>query len=142
MLWGGKRVVARVLTFNFKGSTITDAQKRGLTYLPGYKGILLDKNLIEEEIMKTSDDILESLPKYIDRSKRGLNLPLEVGSFLTPSENDSYLIEERNVRMASNIQAYLDSDLIKGTPLIILGSAHNSGIVDLLNQEGYKNCHF
>ena len=139
---GWKRVLASVLTFNIKGSTITDAQKRGLTFLPGYQGILLNRDVIADVKTKTASEVLKYLPNLIQNTERGLNLPLEVGPFLTPSEDDSYILDERNVRMVSNIVTYLDSDLVNETPLAIVGAAHNPGMIDLLRQDGYKRCNF
>ena len=139
---GWKRVLASLLTFNIKGSTITDAQKRGLTFLPGYQGILLNRDVIAEVKTKTSKDVLKYLPNLLQNTERGLNLPLEVGPFLTPSEDDSYILNDRNLRMVSNIVDYLDSGLIKGTPLAIVGAAHNPGMIELLREDGFTRCNF
>ncbi len=139
---GWQRVLARVITFNFFGSTISAAQKKGLTFLPGYNAVLLNKKVIKREKTDTAEDVLKLLPSMIEKSEKGLNLPLEVGQFLTPSSSESYILEARNVRMASNIITYLDNDLVKGTPLVILGSAHNPGIADLLKADGFEKCDF
>ena len=139
---GWKRVLASLLTFNIKGSTITDAQKRGLTFLPGYQGILLNRDIIAEVKTKTARDVLKYLPNLLQNTERGLNLPLEVGAFLTPTEDDSYILDERNVRMVSNIVTYMESGLLKGTPLAIVGMAHNPGMIDLLREDGYSRCNF
>ena len=139
---GWKRVLASLLTFNIKGSTITEAQKRGLTFLPGYQGILLNRDVIAEVKTNTASEVLRYLKNLNQNTERGLNLPLEVGSFLTPSEDDSYILDERNVRMVSNIMTYLRSNLINETPLAIVGSAHNPGMIDLLRQDGFKRCNF
>ena len=82
------------------------------------------------------------LSGLIQNAQEGLNLPLEVGSFLTPSEDDSYILEARNVRMASNIVTYLESEDVRGTPLVLLGAAHNPGMIELLKNDGYKRCNF
>ena len=139
---GWQRTLARVLTFNFFGSTISDAQKKGLTFFAGYNTVLLDKKVIKRGKTETAQDILELLPSLIRKSQNGLNLPLEVGQFLTPSTDDSYILEARNVRMASNIITYLDNRLVKGTPLVILGAAHNPGIAELLTADGFEKCDF
>jgi hypothetical protein len=44
--------------------------------------------------------------------------------------------------MASNITTYLDNRLVQGTPLVILGAAHNPGIAELLAADGFEKCDF
>lgn len=139
---GWQRILARVITFNFFGSTISAAQKKGLTFLPGYNAVLLNKKVIKREKTETAQDVLKLLPSLIENSEKGLNLPLEVGQFLTPSTDESYILEARNVRMASNITTYLDNRLVQGTPLVILGAAHNPGIAELLAADGFEKCDF
>lgn len=137
---GWQRTLAKISTFNFAGSTISVAQKRGLTFLPGYDAILLDNDVIQKEKTETAKEVLYHLSGLIQNADQGLNLPLEVGPFLTPSEEDSYLLEARNVRMVSNILTYLGSRDVRGTPLIIVGAAHNPGMIKLLNNDGYERC--
>lgn len=139
---GWQRVLARVITFNFFGSTISVAQKKGLSFLPGYDAVMLNKEVISRDETDTADDVLVLLPDLIDKSTKGLNLPLEVGEFLTPSSDESYILEARNVRMASNIITYLDHEDVSGTPIVILGSAHNEGIAKLLETNDFKKCEF
>lgn len=139
---GWQRILARVITFNFFGSTISAAQKDGLTFLPGYNAVLLDKKVIERAKTETAEDVLKLLPSMIEKTEDGLNLPLEVGQFLTPSTSESYILDARNVRMASNVITYLDNELVKGTPLVILGSAHNPGMAELLKADGFEKCEF
>jgi len=139
---GWQRVVARILTFNFFGSTISVAGKNGLTFLAGYNAVRLNKKIIKKAPTKTVDDIKNLLPKLLPYTRKGLNLPLEVGEFLTPSSSDAYILKARNIRMTANLISYLEDDNIVGTPLVIIGAAHNKGMMKLLEQDGYKRCDF
>ncbi|GAB4418895.1 MAG: hypothetical protein OHK0056_28680 [Bacteriovoracaceae bacterium] len=140
---GWQRALLQGLTFNFFGSTITVAQKNGLAFLPGYNAILLDKDVIAKADTNTAEEILELLPKYKGMTNEGINLPLEVGEFLTPSSDNSYILEARNLRMAKNIVTYLDdSSVDANSAVVIVGSDHNKGLVELLAKEGFKKCQF
>lgn len=140
---GWQRVLLQGMTFNFFGSTITAAQKDGITFLPGYGAVLLDKDIIARADTNTAADVLDLLPKFRSLTNEGISLPLEVGDFLTPSSDSSYILEARNVRMVNNIVTYIADERVKeNTGLAIVGADHNKGMVELLLKEGYERCQF
>lgn len=138
---GWQRVLARIITFNFFGSTITASQKDGVTFLPGYDAVLFNKKPILKERTDTAEDVIEILEGLSNKHKEEINLPLEAGEFLTPNSTDSYILDARNVRMAANIVKYMEISELKGeTPLAIVGAAHNPGLVKLLKKSGLERC--
>ena len=45
--------------------------------------------------------------------------------------------------MVNNIVSYLgDEEVKKSTPLVIIGAAHNKGMIELLSEFGLKRCRF
>lgn len=138
---GWQRTLLRVLTFNFFGSTITASQKKGITYLPGYSLVLSNRKPLARVPTTTADNIIDHL-SGLSPFPTNLNLPLEVGPFLTPSEGDHYILNARNVRMVDNIDQFLNSQLTDGPYLAIVGSAHNAGMRNLLVSKGYQVCKF
>ena len=138
---GWQRVLFSALSFNFFGSTISNAQKKGLTFYPGYEFYSVNKKRVDSAKTETAQDVLANLQTInSSSSKKGLNLPLEVGEFMTPSSQDGYILVNRNLRMADNIEKYLESEQIQGTPLVIIGAAHNPGLVELLKAQGFEAC--
>lgn len=138
---GWMRVAFSILSFNPFGSTISHAQKKGLTFFPGYEFYMVNKKRVKASKTESAQDVLANLQTInSDSSKKGLNLPLEVGEFLTPSSQDGYILVNRNLRMADNISEYLSSGQVKGTALAIVGAAHNPGLIELLKVQGFEAC--
>lgn len=122
--WG--RILARVLTFNFFGSTISASDRRGISYKKETNAQTILDKLAEQDDSK--------------KAQKGVNLPLEIGRFITPSTDDSYILDARNERMVENINEYVASELIDSTPLVIIGAAHNKGMMELLEDNSFKRC--
>ena len=137
---GWQRVLLRYLTFNPFGSTITAAEKHGYTFLPGYDLVLLNKKRLLRVPTTTSEEIVSHLTADIMAGGQYINLPMESGDFITPSSNDSYILVARNVRMAKNILFYVDEQVVKKTPLVVVGAAHLPGLLNLLAERGYQEC--
>ncbi len=137
---GWQRILMRYLTFNFFGSTITASEKVGYTFLPGYDLLLLNKKRVAKPATSTSEDIVAALTPEIADSGKFINLPLESGEFLTPSSSDSYILQARNLRMAKNINFYIDQKVVKKVPLVVAGAAHLPGLMGLLEDSGYQRC--
>ncbi|OUR99582.1 hypothetical protein A9Q84_00750 [Halobacteriovorax marinus] len=135
---GYQRVLARYLTFNFFGSTINVARKKGLLFDLGGNSVLEDKKVVLETTLNNAFDIMNSLESLSEYGKKGINLPLEIGRYIEPSAEDSYILDARNVRMAENIVNYTSADSLRienaGAKIVIIGSAHNPGIVELLKE--------
>jgi len=133
---GYQRVLARYLTFNFFGSTINVARKRGLLFDLVNNQVIEDKKVVLNTTLNNAFDISTSLELLNDFGKKGINLPLEIGRYIEPSKEESYILDARNVRMAENIINYSTSGVERisgaGAMLVIIGSAHNPGIVKLL----------
>ncbi|MBI2522424.1 MAG: TraB/GumN family protein [Bdellovibrio sp.] len=137
---GWQRVLLRYLTFNPFGSTITSAQKQGYTFLPGYDLVLLNKKRLSRVATDTSEEIVSLVSADMLASGEYLNLPMESGDFITPSTKDSYILDARNVRMAKNIVFYIEEQVVKKTPLVVVGAAHLPGLLELLEESGYERC--
>ena len=137
---GWQRVLLRVLTFNFFGSTITGAGKKGFTFLPGYNAVLKNKKRILSVPTNTTEEVLSAVIETGYNGRYAINLPLETGDFLTPSESDRYILHDRNVRMAANIDAYITSEKFDLPALAMIGANHNPGIANLLKSRGFKKC--
>jgi|GEM_PF-6764288 len=138
--WG--RILLRGLTFNFFGSTISDAKKRGLGALPGYSAIIKNDKVVVKTATDTADQVVAGLrPLILKNPEAPLNLPLEVGAFLTPSQSDSYILDQRNVRMVDNLVAYNEANL-KSTnaSIAVVGANHVEGMVKLLARYGFESC--
>ncbi|HAZ14149.1 MAG: hypothetical protein A2X86_02715 [Bdellovibrionales bacterium GWA2_49_15] len=137
---GWQRILLSYLTFNPFGSTITAAQRHGYTFLPGYDLILLDKKRLARVPTKTSEEIVSYVTPEMLASDDFINLPMESGAFITPSSNDSYILDARNIRMAKNIAFYIDEQVVRKTPLVVVGAAHLPGLLELLADKGYEKC--
>jgi len=135
---GYQRVLARYLTFNFFGSTINDARKKGLSFDLVNDRVIENKKIVLKTKLDDAFDIATSLDSLSNYGERGINLPLEIGRYIVPSSEESYILDERNVRMAENIVNYTTAnskriDDVKAK-LVIIGSAHNPGIIKLLEE--------
>lgn len=141
---GWQRIAARVITFNFFGSTITHAQKKGVSFYPGYSLYTLNKKEFKlnapTETAQDIIDLFQQLGKEFKQYKKGVNLPLEVGRFETPSTNSDYILVKRNERMVDSLMEYQSANLLQKTNLIIVGSAHNKGMIELLGREDFLKC--
>lgn len=135
---GYQRVLARFLTFNFFGSTIHQASKRGLLFDLVNDQVIEKEKVVLETTLDNAFDIAASLEKLEGFGEKGVNLPLEIGRYIEPSKEESYILDARNVRIAENIVNYRSANAARidsaGAPLVIVGAAHNPGIVKLLEK--------
>jgi len=139
---GWKRNLLKYLTFNPFGSTIVTAEKRGYTFLPGYDAVLYNKKILYRKPTTKTEDVVAAIDESMLKSNMPLNLPLEAGAFLTPSNGDAYILQARNRRMASNILYYVEHKVVKKTPLVVVGAAHTPGLIEILRSSGYESCDF
>ena len=135
---GYQRILARFLTFNFFGSTIDVARKRGLVFDLVNDQVIEGKDVVLKTTLDNAFDIASSLESLSNFGKKGVNLPLEIGRYIEPSKEESYILDARNVRMAENIINFRTAGSSRidsaGAALVIIGSAHNPGIVKLLTE--------
>lgn len=137
---GWQRSLMKLLTFNFYGSSISEAREDGLTFLPGFNLVTYNNKAVANEDTGSVASVVSLLQRLGDYNQKGINLPLETGAFIKPAADDSYLLEARNLRMANNIVTYLKALELEAPVLIMVGSAHIKGLTELLRQQGHVPC--
>ena len=133
---GWKRTVLSYVLFNPFGSTIKDAEKQGKVFeIKELTDAVKNRN--------SNNDYTEQGVKNIrnlvaSAGNRYLNINMEFGDFINPSDSESYIINDRNIRMAKNISIITKATSEKGPQLVIVGSDHVFTIAGLLSYPSYE----
>ncbi len=128
-------------------STIFDLILKGLTVLPRQSNpVLLDgysitnfKNTAANNV-STVLDIYNTIVNKSSITLDHVNLPLEVGKELIYSDEMSYVLDERNIRMAGAVTDYYNSNLPINEAIAVVGAAHVSGLIEILADSGFVLC--
>jgi hypothetical protein len=133
-----------ITTGRWFDSTIFELLQKGLSFLPYQSnGVKHDNYTLRSDALISNLDVMTGLYQNYKLIKEQseleysyINLPLEVGPYLEPSEDDSYIIDGRNIRMVTNILLYYLYFVEDKAAVAVVGANHNVGMIDLLANAG------